>query len=221
MMSADGRYAVFVSNASNLVGKPGVVDNEWVTNVYRYDRLTGDVVLVSVNGTDTGGGNNSSYQPVISADGNIVAFTSGATDLIEGQWFYSGYAQVFVRNISEAVTQSVSTNADRLATGGSHFPAISGNGRLVAFESMNDTLSPLDTDSNRDIYVRDVETGEVQLVSIDSSGTGSGNKWAHSPRISADGSTIIFSSESTNLHPLDADDEWDLFVRGSTPIQPS
>jgi hypothetical protein len=214
LLSADGRYAAFVSDASNLVGDPLVVTEPSITNVYRYDSITGDIVLVSVNGAGNGGGNRSSYQPVISADGNIVAFASAASDLIAGRSHY--FTQVYARNILEGTTYCVSTREDQFETGGSVFPSISADGRIVAFESMSKSLSPLDTDANRDIYFCNRETGEIQLASVNTAGTGSGNGWAYSPRISADGSTIVYSSESSNLHPLDTETQGDLFARRLT-----
>lgn len=213
MVSGDGRYVVFVSNANNLAGEPYVENNEYRTNVYRYDRVTKDIILVSINGAGTGSGDRSSYQPVISADGNVVAFTSSATDLIAGQKAYYGYTQVYVRNIAEGVTVSASTRDGKSATGGSSFPAMSADGRKVVFESVNRSLSPLDKDSNVDIYVRDLATGDIELVTVNSLGTGSSNGWTFRPRISADGSTVAYTSQATNLHPLDTDQDADVFAR--------
>jgi hypothetical protein len=213
VMSADGRYTVFVSYANNLVSSPSIAYDEYRTNVYRYDRLTGETVLVSVDSAGTDCGNGSSYQPVISADGNVVAFTSGSGNLVAGQLPNAAYAQVYVRYIAEGVTVCASVLPNQYPIGGSMFPALSADGRMVAFESMSKSLSPLDSDSNRDIYVRDLLTGKIDLVSVNATGTGSGNGDAHTPKISADGSTVIYSSESGNLHPLDKTNGWDVFAR--------
>ncbi len=78
--SEDGRYLVFVSRANNLVETQ--LMSTWTSDVYRYDRATGEVVLVSVNIFGTGGGGRNSFEPVISDDGNFVAFTSWSNYLI-------------------------------------------------------------------------------------------------------------------------------------------
>src|SRR5688572_2702081 len=77
-VSADGRYVAFVSDAPNIV--PGL-ELEERDQIYRYDRLTEEVILVSVNSSGTGSANNTCSNPVISADGSIVAFASHAWNL--------------------------------------------------------------------------------------------------------------------------------------------
>src|SRR5262249_44360142 len=75
-ISADGRYVVF-STVKDLL--PMDRNNE--EDVYRYDRRTGELILVSVDSANAASGDSDSYSPVISADGTVVAFVSNATNL--------------------------------------------------------------------------------------------------------------------------------------------
>src|SRR6185369_14398824 len=81
--SADGRFVVFTSNATNLV--PGQVDAENTQDIFLRDRVAGTTVLVSHSFTTPSvAAHDQSSIPVISADGSYVAFCSFATDLIPG-----------------------------------------------------------------------------------------------------------------------------------------
>src|SRR5438093_5460711 len=100
VLSADGRYVVFQSSATNLVsGASG-------TQVYRHDRVGGATLLVSVasNGNP---GNNVSRDPSVSANGRYVAFASFATDLVDGDT--NGMSDVFVRDTQTGTTALVSS----------------------------------------------------------------------------------------------------------------
>src|SRR5262245_13161494 len=71
-VSANGRYVAFVSNAENIVS--GVTLTPGIDNIYRFDRLTGEVLLVTSDPTGAFGANNIAGTPQISADGNVIAF---------------------------------------------------------------------------------------------------------------------------------------------------
>ncbi len=77
---------------------------------------------------------------------------------------------------------------------------ISDDGTIVAFESVDSTLDPLDTDGKYDVFVRDLVNGITHLVSVDSLGTTSGNMDSHLDSINADGSIVAFTSDASNLH---------------------
>jgi Tol biopolymer transport system component len=89
VLSADGRFVAFSSNASNLV--PG--DTNGANDVFIRDRQAGTTKRVSIK-TDSGQANDSSGEPALSADGRFVAFTSHATNLVPGDT--NGWADVFV-----------------------------------------------------------------------------------------------------------------------------
>jgi Tol biopolymer transport system component len=191
-VSADGRYVVFDSAATNLVG----ADTNGQTDVFRHDRLTGETLRISVA---TGGGQVTgiSVNPSISDDGNLIAFASTAFDLVPGD--ANGASDVFVRNLAAGTTTRVSANfTGGDADLGSFVPAISGDGRFVAFESSATNLVPGDGNGARDVFVRDLAAATTTRVSVSSTGT-EGNGGSSRPAISRDGRFVAFLSSATNL----------------------
>ena len=139
-ISADGRFVVFASQATNLV--PGDI-NGW-TDVFVRDRQTGITELVSV-ASDGGAANSSSYGASISADGRFVVFGSMASNLVPG---ISGIC-IFVRDRQTGVTDYISdTNAAESTP-----PSISADGRFVVFDSRISNLVPNDTNGCLDVFV--------------------------------------------------------------------
>jgi Tol biopolymer transport system component len=197
-IASDGRSIAFTSRASNLV--EGDTNNR--ADIFIRDLESGETRRVSVglNGAEA---NGRSREPSISADGRRVAFESGASNLVEGD--ENGTRDIFVRDLEAGTTRLVSVGADGSGAALPSFsPSISSDGRFVAF--LNGDRNP-----RAQVYVRDLERGETELVSIGSDGeAGNLRSWAAS--ISADGTRVAFSSYSTNLVG-DADEELDLFVR--------
>ena len=94
MVSADGRLVAFFSFAPNLV--PG--DTNGVTDIFVIDTVTGKIRRVSVGKRDVQGDGDSFVSfPEISADGRVVAFGSGATNLVEGDT--NGTGDMFVHTL--------------------------------------------------------------------------------------------------------------------------
>jgi TolB protein len=90
--------------------------------------------------------------------------------------------------------------------------AVSANGRYVAFSSASTNLVPGDVNGWSDAFVRDLETGSTELVSLDASGhQGNGDVRVH--EVSADGRYVVFTSWANNIDPLDADTMGDVYVR--------
>ena len=147
-ISADGRFVTFASYASTLVpGDPP--DPVPTTHAYVVDRDTGTVERVSVN-AEGQPGDGDSYQPSLSADGRFVSFTSGATNLVPGD--YGADGDVFVRDRSLGRTERASawssgaestnlTRGQSYSWGGS----LSGDGRFVAFSSVADLAEGVST----------------------------------------------------------------------------
>lgn len=100
----------------------------------------------------------------------------------------------------------------RGGNGPSHYPRLSANGRFVAFDSLASDPVPGDTNAKDDVFVYDVQTGVVEMVSVSSSG-GQGNGWSRAPSISADGRFVAFCSEASNLVPEDGNNCSDIFIR--------
>ncbi len=156
----------------------------------------GQTIRVSV---DPSGGDGDSQSTVssVSDDGRWVAFMSMASNLVPGDT--NGKVDVFERDLLTNTTQLVS-----VGTGGapaddiSQYPAVSGNGRFVAFQSYADNLVPGDTNGQPDVFVRDMTKGITKLLSIDPP-LGPANNQSQETTISADGRWIAFSSYASNL----------------------
>jgi len=215
-ISADGRFVVFESDASNLVVPP----TNPLEDVYLRDRQSGTTELVCVN-TSGNPGNGRSRFPSISADGRYVAFESGCSDLVATD--VNGAAtDVFVRDLALGITELVSQSSS--GTQGNHFSgraAISADGRYVAFHSGANNLVPGDANANTDVFVRDRLAGTTQLVSRSTSGAqGDGESVVGFPfylehgSISSDGRYVAFWSAATNFVAGDTNGPlFDVFVR--------
>jgi Tol biopolymer transport system component len=215
-ISSDGRYVAFYSDATNLV----LGDTNGYGDVFVRDRQTSTTTRVSV---DSGGNeaNGSSFQPAISSDGRYVAFYSAATNLVLGDG--NGSWDVFVRDRDTDAdgifdeTGAVSTTRVSVDSGGnqgnanSSEPAISSDGRFVAFRSAATNLVPGDTNGADDIFVHDRQTGATGAVSVDSAGN-QGNGRSSAPSISSDGRFVAFYSVASNLVPGDTNGRQDVFV---------
>jgi Tol biopolymer transport system component len=207
-ISADGRYVAFESIARNLIAG----DTNDRSDVFLRDRATGTTRRVSVSSSGTQA-NAPSYSPAISADGRYVAFESWASNLVADGT--SGDPEVFVRDRATRTTQrvSVSSAGTHSYDSGSYSPAISADGRYVAFESWASNLVAGDTNDRSDVFVRDRATGTTQRVSVSSAGT-QANQGSWDPAVSADGRYVAFGSYASNLVAGDTNDVGDVFLRG-------
>ncbi len=148
-LTADGRFAVFNSWASNLV--PG--DTNSFSDVFVRDLVLQTTVRVSV---DSAGGqsNGYSYDASISADGRWVAFPSRGINLVPGDT--NGYYDIFVHDRLTGTTEKITEGwAGDPADGHALYPSIAGNGRYIAFDGAATNLVPGDVNGERDIFVRD------------------------------------------------------------------
>ena len=198
-ISADGRFIAFQSSASNLL--PPGVDTNGVTDVFVLDRQSGVISRVSV-GFGGQESDNSSLQPSISDDGDRIAFVSAAANLVLNDFNFEW--DVFVYERSSGTTWRVSVDSTgNEAIGPSDFPAISGDGTRVAFESADSTLAPLDNNGNCDVFWHDIASGATQLVSrslTGSSGIGASGCDGHAgPSINRDGTQVAFWSRAADL----------------------
>jgi Tol biopolymer transport system component len=134
----------------------------------------------------------------LSADGRYLSFFSDADNLIPGDT--NGYRDVFVLDQMTGTTIPVSLNTNGITGDNiSTDPVISGDGRYVAFTSSADDLVANDTNNSQDVFVRDLQTGTITLVSMSTDGVHPGNGNSYSPNISADGRYVLFQSLASNL----------------------
>jgi Tol biopolymer transport system component len=162
-------------------------------------------------------GNEQSSGPAISADGRFVAFQSAASNLVPGDT--NGAQDIFVRDRQTGTTRRVSVGPGGVQTNAeasSGVPAISADGRFVAFESDATNLVPGDTNGAIDVFVRDRQTGTTRRISVGPGGV-QGNSDSGGPAISADGRFVAFVSNASNLVPGDSNARFDVFVRGPAP----
>ncbi|WP_436528158.1 hypothetical protein [Actinoplanes sp. HUAS TT8] len=206
-ISADGRYVAFLSYAANLV--PG--DTNDTSDVFVRDLWQGRTSRVSVSSTGAQADGFSAFSVALSADGRYVLFDAEATNLVPGDT--NGFSDVFLHDRATGRTTRVSVAGDGgQANHLSRSPAISDDGRYVAFESFAGNLVPGDTNGFSDVFLRDRRTGQTTLVSRTRAGTpGQGNAFA--PSISADGRLIAFMSDAPGLVAGDDDALVGVFVR--------
>jgi Tol biopolymer transport system component len=198
----DGRYVAFESTATDLV--PGQQDGEDSLDAFLYDRVTGATVLVShasAGANVTAGGE----LPVVSANGKVVAFQSAGDAVVPGQVNGTGLANVFLYDREGGSIAFASRRAGTAATAGageSVRPALSADGRFVAFLSSSPDLVPGDTNQSVDIFLFDRAAGTTTLVSRSAAFPGqTANGDSLLPVISADGRFVAFVSLATDLVP--------------------
>jgi len=132
MISADGRFVVFESAASNLVPN----DTNGTDDVFVRDLLAGATTLVSVNAGGISSGNGRSHSPVISSDGRFVAFISAATDLVAG--VTNNVGEIYVRDLVTGTMAWASARLPSTARQQNHAcsnPVLTPDGRFVAFNA--------------------------------------------------------------------------------------
>jgi hypothetical protein len=195
-LSADGSVAVFES--ANLLN-----GNRHLTgDVFAYNTASNATVLISAHHpalpSQTPDGISGFTSFSVSSNGQFVAFYSDADDLVPNDT--NATRDVFVRALVPGTNTLVSVNTngvsgDYLSTD----PAISGNGRYVAFTSSADDLVPGDANDAQDVFVRDLQAGTTTLVSVSTNGVNPGNGDSFSPIISADGRYVLFHSLASNL----------------------
>jgi hypothetical protein len=184
-ISADGRFIAFRSYASNLVSG----DTNNASDIFVHDLQTGSTERVSVS-TDEEQANDGSYEVAISADGNVVTFSSRATNLVSGDT--NGSWDVFVRDrlMSQTTRATVNSNGEEADKGGSE-PSISDDGRYVVFSSVASNLMTEDNYYFPQIFINDRQTGKTTLVS-DYGDWGPMVGWSEYPVVSADGRYVAF-----------------------------
>ena len=204
-ISGDGRYVVFSSSASNLVAG----DTNNANDIFVRDRVANTTTRLSLalGGAEPNAG---SYAPAISADGNVVAYESDATNLVSGD--ANGQRDVFVYDRSSGTTTRASVSTD--GTEGdapSGQAALDADGSVVAFSSFADNLIPLDENFTSDIFVRERQTGTTTRVSVYTGDFEADGNSFH-PALSADGRLVAFESDSFNLAWNDPDEGFDIYV---------
>lgn len=221
VISADGFYVAYVSSATNL-DVTGVNSTNFNLQIYRWNRLTGQTVLVSQNGIGSDGANNYCNLPAISGDGSRIAYTSNATDIVSGFWDSNGQVDVFLRDFRSPTPTSIvvsrSVNPNQSANGYSYNHKISEDGSRVVYQSSATDIEAGVWDVNNTGYetvVFQVATQTNSIVSLETPTTTSGNGQSDKTRLSlsADGRYQVFESFASDLVPGDLNQNYDVFLR--------
>ena len=209
VLNAAGDTAAFVSRASNLVAG----DTNGRADVYV--RSAGGLERISL-ATDGAQPQADALDADLSADGRFVVFASAADNLVPADT--NSASDVFVRDRAAQVTTAVSVAGDGApANGRSSGPAISADGRFVAFTSTAKELVAGDTNRVADVFVRDLQAGTTTRVSLSNGGRQQSRAIAAPFRqvsdISSDGRYVVFDSDARNLVRGDDNRQTDVFVR--------
>jgi Tol biopolymer transport system component len=185
-LSSDGAWLVFLSDAEDLIA-PDAAKGDRFDRVLLRDRRSGEILLASVD-ADGNPLPGQSSSPAISGDASSVAFVDG-----------DGQIQIYDRGLGRTRGSVSVTPAGTPANGVSSDPALPDSGQLVAFASSADDLGPSDGNGSlSDVYVRDLATGDLALVSRAADG-GPLDGPSRTPSLSADGRIVGFESSASNL----------------------
>jgi Tol biopolymer transport system component len=208
-VSVGGLKVAFESRAQNL--HPD--DTDSIDDVFVKDLTSGEIALASTTAAGVKG-NADCDTPVLSGDGTRVAFVTRATNLDPRDT--EDDQDIYVKDLSTGELFLASTSDSGMKANSNSFQvSISKGGRRVAFNSWASNLDPADADDNTDIYVKDIETGEVILASTSARGANS-NSGSDYPALSADGERVAFQSLATNLVARDRDLIVDIYVKDLT-----
>ena len=178
-LDGDGSVIAFHSDASQLVSG----DTNQVRDVFVYDSTTDEVERISV-ASDGRAANRASHAaggaPSLSADGQLVAFYSDATNLVDAD--VAGERNVYVHDRADGTTALITVGlGGEPANGPSLFPSMSADGRYVAFQSQASNLVADDTNGVADIFVYDrVDSVMQRACAVE------GDKFSFSPALSDD-----------------------------------
>ncbi|MCL5882404.1 MAG: hypothetical protein M1539_00225 [Actinobacteria bacterium] len=216
-ISADGRLIAFKSEATNLV----VGSTNGARSIYIKDARTGVTTRVSTSSEGVNG-NRDSDNPSISGNGRFVVFDSASTNIVQGDnnsqcVSASGTnincPDVFIKDLDTGTTRLVSASAAGVqGNNSSQHGAISADGRFVAFSSAATNLVPGDTNAKTDVFLKDMQTGAVSLVSAGADGS-QGDDDSDAPSLSADGRFVAFRSLASSLAPGDTNGKTDVFLK--------
>ncbi len=206
-ITPDGRFVVFESDADLAP-----TDSNGVKDVYRLDRQTGQLDLVSVTAAGVQG-TGWSYHPDVSDDGQRIVFTSGNDNFVAGDT--NGSLDIFLKDMATGALTRVNTTASGAQSSSSNctWPYISGDGSTVAFSSTASNLVAGDSNGDWDIFAKEVATGSIERLSVRPNG-GQADDGTRTPMsISTDGNLIIYATLATNIVAGDTNGRQDVFLR--------
>jgi hypothetical protein len=195
-ISGDCNRVAFTSDATNLAGRS--------SKRQVYVHVLGGSTFLASAASSGAAGNGDSQDAVIARSGKAVAFASTATNLSRGDG--TATSDVYRRTISPGLQGTVGlVSAGASGSAGnaaSSHPAITDDGRYVAFATDASNLLPGDTNGVTDIARADMRTGRPKQEWVSKTRIGGiGNGASHNPDISDAGQFVLFDSDATNLRP--------------------
>ena len=154
-----------------------------------------DIGTVSQVGKPHGSGGGGSYAPQFSGDGNSLLFLSHARNVATNDGG-NRLLHLYSLNLSNNSIRPISAANGAFENGSAGIAEVSSNGQFVVFESAASNLTLNDTNGSKDVFVRDLATGNISLMSRNTNGTGPGSQDSGNPTISADGRWVAFESGS-------------------------
>jgi Tol biopolymer transport system component len=211
-MSADGRFVAFESADPRFVPR----DSNRNLDVFVRDTSSNATELISCRASalpsNAPNWANTLSLFSVSSDGRFFAFSSDADNLVANDT--NNCRDIVVRDLLVGTNFLVSANTNNLpANNFSTDPAISGDGRFVAFTSAATDLVPGDSNKALDVFLRDLQSGITTQISVNSTNTGPGNRASFAPLITADGRFALFHSAATDLAPGSYSGTDNLFLR--------
>jgi Tol biopolymer transport system component len=196
-ISGNGRFVAFVSIAKLLPE-----DGNTLHDIYVLDRQN-DRITLETSGFDGQPSDGSSLRPRLSFDGRHLSFASSATNLVR-EADANDAQDVFLRDREARMTRRVSNGIDGgTANSSSDAPVVSGDGRIVVFQSTATNLvrEPDANGNAHDIYVHRVADRTTTRVSLDDEGRQFASSYA--PAVSADGQLVAFAAvpAGSSVHP--------------------
>jgi Tol biopolymer transport system component len=212
MLDWSGRYAAFMSDATNLT------TNAVVSGFHLYIRDLQAGVTTLVDADTNGAGSTDNLSPFcsLSDDGSVIAFAAWDGALVAND---SNHAyDVFALNLTSNLIELISARQPALPAMAADGPSaianlsVSTNG-IAAFTSLADNLAPGEADGCSQVFIRDLAGGSTALVSVDTNGVLPGDGASLAASMSADGRYVLFTSSASNLVAGDNNNASDVFVR--------
>lgn len=208
-MTPDGRFIAFVANTNGTSGA--------TTCIYVWDAETGTATLASGNLSNAVPAKSACARPVLSTNGQFVAFLSSATNMVSN--LVAGDFHAYLRDLNAGIT--VLLDADTNGVGSpinpESFLCLSADGRSAAFECAEGNLVPYNRNRDSHILLRDGATGTSELISARDAALASlapnGPSTLSAVSLSADGRSLAFASEADNVAANDTNLCRDVFLR--------
>lgn len=208
-ISADGRYVVFISAASNLV----TGDTNGKQDVFVRDMVNGTTTLISKSASGTLANGNSNGYPTISCDGAYVAFIANASNLVANDT--NGQSDVFLVNRLDGAVTDVTLAANSEMNLG--IPQLSCDGSTLLFTSAASNLVSGDTNGLTDLFAYSIREGTFERINVSSSGaqatTYSVSPTNPSQYMNFDGQKVVFETVDSGMVSGDTNAAMDIFIR--------